>query len=184
MRAAVFLDRDGVIIENRADYVKSWGEVRFLPGAVGALRRLGRTGHAVVLVTNQSAVGRKIITLDEAREINQRVVTEIEAAGGRVDAAYLCPHHPDDRCECRKPAPGMFLQAARELDLDLAGSYAIGDATTDMDAARSAGVRGILVLTGRGREQRTSLAAGDDLACVEDLSAAVDYVLGRTGARS
>jgi D-glycero-D-manno-heptose 1,7-bisphosphate phosphatase len=78
----------------------------------------------------------------------------------------------------------MFLQAARELDLDLAGSYAIGDATTDMDAARSAGVRGILVLTGRGREQRAGLAAGDHLLCVEDLNAAVDYVLGRAGVRS
>jgi histidinol-phosphate phosphatase family protein len=183
VRAAVFLDRDGVIIENRADYVKSWDEVRFLPGAVAALRRLGGTDHAVVLVTNQSAVGRRIITLDQAREINQRVVAEIERAGGRVDAAYLCPHHPDDGCECRKPAPGMFLQAARELALDLAGSYAVGDATTDMDAARSAGVRGILVLTGRGREQRNGLA-GDDLPCVADLSAAVDYVLEQTEARS
>ncbi|HEY7203336.1 MAG TPA: HAD family hydrolase [Methylomirabilota bacterium] len=184
MRAAVFLDRDGVIIENRADYVKSWSEVRFLPGAVGALRRLGRTEHAVVLVTNQSVVGRGIITLDQAREINQRVVGEIEATGGRVDAAYLCPHHPDDRCDCRKPEPGMFLRAARELHLDLARSYAIGDATTDIDAARSAGVRGILVLTGRGREQRTALAATDDLPCVADLGAAVDYVVERTGAAS
>jgi D-glycero-D-manno-heptose 1,7-bisphosphate phosphatase len=184
VRAAVFLDRDGVIIENRADYVKSWSEVRFLPEAVGALRRLSRTDYAVVLVTNQSAVGRRIITLDQARAINHRVVTEIQAAGGRVDAAYLCPHHPDDRCECRKPAPGMFLRAARELGLDLAGSYAIGDATSDMDAARSAGVRGILVLTGRGREQRANLVGGDDLPCVADLSAAVDYVLERPEVRS
>jgi D-glycero-D-manno-heptose 1,7-bisphosphate phosphatase len=181
VRAAVFLDRDGVIIENRPDYVKSWSEVRFLPEAVGALHRLSRTDYAVVLVTNQSAVGRRIITLEQARAINQRVVSEIEAGGGRVDAAYLCPHHPNDRCECRKPAPGMFRQAARDLDLDLAGSYAIGDAASDVDAARSAGVQGILVLTGRGEEQRTGLNAGDNVPCVADLSAAVDYVLERTG---
>ena len=184
MRAAVFLDRDGVIIENRLDYVKSWSEVRFLPEAVGALRRLSRTDYAVVLITNQSAVGRRIITLEQAREINQRVVSEIEAAGGRVHAAYLCPHHPDDRCECRKPAPGMFWQAARDLDLNLTGSYAIGDAASDMDAARSAGVQGILVLTGRGHEQRAGRNAGDGVPCVADLSAAVDYVLERTGSRS
>jgi D-glycero-D-manno-heptose 1,7-bisphosphate phosphatase len=181
VRAAVFLDRDGVIIANRDDYVKAWSEVRFLPDATGALRRLSRTNYLVVLVTNQSAVGRRIITLDQAMEINRRVIAEIEAAGGRVDAAYLCPHHPDDACPCRKPAPGMFLQAARELGVDLAGSYAIGDAASDMEAAQAAGVRGILVLTGRGREQRASLSGGaDGLPCVGDLSAAVDYVLART----
>lgn len=181
MRAAVFLDRDGVIIENRDDYVKTWNEVRFLPGAIDALRRLGRSDYAIVLVTNQSAVGRRIITLDQATAINRQVIAEIQTASGRVDAAYLCPHHPDDGCRCRKPAPGMFLQAARELDLDLAGSYAIGDAASDMEAAGAAGVRGILVLTGRGREQCASLAGrADAVPCLEDLSTAVDYVLAQT----
>ena len=177
MRAAVFLDRDGVIIENRSDYVKSWSEVSFLPQAFEALRRLGQSRYAVVLVTNQSVVGRRIIPLDRAVEINRCVVAEIEAAGGRVDAAYLCPHHPEDGCECRKPAPGMLLRAAEELELDLARSYAIGDAASDLRAARSAGVKGILVLTGRGKEELSSMGDGTGGPVVADLNAAVAYLL-------
>jgi len=132
------LDRDGVIIENRTDYVKSWEEVHFLPGAFEALRRLSRSDYVLVLVTNQSAVGRGIVTLDKTMEINERVVAEIKTKGGRVDASYICPHHPDEGCDCRKPAPGMLLRAAEELKLDLARSYAVGDAVSDIQAARAA----------------------------------------------
>ena len=168
-----------MIIENRNDYVKSWEEVRFLPGAFEALRRLGRSEYVLVLITNQSAVGRGIISLEQAIEINRRVIAEIEAQGGRVDASYLCPHHPDEGCDCRKPAPGMLLRAAEELGLDLVRSYAIGDAVSDIQAAQAAGVRGILVLTGRGTEQASLLEAQDLSGCpvMTDLSAAVDYIL-------
>ena len=178
-RPAVFLDRDGVIIENRNDYIKSWDEVHFLPKVFEALRRLTQSEYALVLVTNQSAVGRGIISWEQAMEINQRVIAEIEARGGRVDASYLCPHHPDEGCACRKPAPGMLLRAAEELGLDLAHSYAIGDALSDIQAAQVAGVRGILVLTGRGVEQASLLGAQGLSSCpiMIDLSAAVIYIL-------
>ena len=177
----MFLDRDGVIIENRSDYVKSWEEVCFLPGALEALRRLSRTEYALVLVTNQSAVGRGVISLEQATEINRRVIAEIGAQGGRVDASYMCPHRPDEGCNCRKPAPGMLLRAAKELGLDLTRSYAIGDAASDIEAAWAAGVRGILVLTGRGREQVTLLKMKGKANCpvVADMGAAVDYILVR-----
>jgi D-glycero-D-manno-heptose 1,7-bisphosphate phosphatase len=181
MRPAVFLDRDGVIIENRGDYVKSWEEVRFVPGAFDAIRRLGQSEYAVVVVTNQSAVGRGIITLDEATRINERVVGEIEARGGRVDASYLCPHRPDEACKCRKPAPGMLFRAADEFGLDLGHSVLVGDAASDIEAARLAGVQGILVLTGRGSEQALLLERTGNVSCpvVTDLEAAVDRVLPR-----
>ena len=181
MRAAVFLDRDGVIIENRSDYVKSWEELCFLPGAFKSLRRLGQSEYALVLVTNQSVVGRGTISLEQAMEINRRIIAEIEAQGGRIDASYLCPHRPDERCDCRKPAPGMLLQAAEELGLDLTRSYAIGDAASDIEAAWAAGVRGILVLTGRGREQVALLKMKGKANCpvVVNLGAAVDYILVR-----
>jgi len=181
VQPAVFLDRDGVIIENRSDYVKSWEEVRFLPGALEALRRLNRTEYALVLVTNQSAVGRGIISLGRAMEINRRVIAEIEAQGGRIDASYVCPHRPDEGCNCRKPAPGMLLRAAKELELDLAHSYAIGDAVSDIEAAQAIGARGILVLTGRGKEQVALLKTKGKANClvVADLSAAVDCILVR-----
>ena len=177
----MFLDRDGVIIENRSDYVKSWEEVCFLPGALEALRRLSRTEYALVLVTNQSAVGRGIISLEQATEINRRVIAEIGAQGGRVDASYMCPHRPDEGCDCRKPAPGMLLQAAEELDLDLTRSYVIGDAASDVEAAWAAGVHGILVLTGLGKEQVGLLKTKGGANCplVADLGAAVDYILLR-----
>jgi D-glycero-D-manno-heptose 1,7-bisphosphate phosphatase len=184
MQRAVFIDRDGVIIENRDDYVLSWSEVRFIPGALEALAKLGRSSLAVVLVTNQSAVGRGLISLQEAQEINRRVVAEIRAHGGRMDAVYMCPHHPDEGCACRKPAPGMLLQAARELDLDLASSTLIGDALTDLSAARAAGVRGVLVLTGRGSDQaglHGALSPGDGTPAA-DLAAAVDDILGMSTA--
>ena len=179
IREAVFLDRDGVITENRSDYVKSWEEVRFLPGSIEALRRLSQTKYILVLVTNQSAVGRGIISLERAIEINRRVVAEIQMREGRIDASYLCPHTPNEGCACRKPAPGMLLRAAEELGLALVGSYAIGDAVSDIQAAQRAGVRGILVLTGRGTEQASLLEAQDLSGCpvMTDLSAAVDYIL-------
>jgi D-glycero-D-manno-heptose 1,7-bisphosphate phosphatase len=182
-RVAVFLDRDGVIIENRTDYVKSWEEVHFLPRVFEALLRLGRSEYAVILITNQSAVGRGIITLDSALGINKQVIAAITAQGGRVDASYLCPHRPDEGCSCRKPAPGMLLQAAEDLGLDLARSYAIGDAASDIEAARAAKVQGILVLTGQGREQ-TALLEQVGCPVVTDLGAAVDYILAHEDSAS
>ena len=187
VQPAVFLDRDGVIIENRSDYVKSWKEVRFLPGVWESLRRLGQSEYALVLVTNQSAVGRGIISLEQAMDINQRVIAEIEAQGGRIDASYLCPHHPDEGCDCRKPAPGMLLRAAKELGLDLTRSYVIGDAASDVEAAWAVGGHGILVLTGLGKEQavllnlkmKTKMKGGANCPLAADLGAVVDYILPR-----
>jgi D-glycero-D-manno-heptose 1,7-bisphosphate phosphatase len=168
-----------VVNENRADYVKSWDEVQFLPGAFQALRRLSATAFRIVLVTNQSPIGRGILTRTEVEAINRRLVGEIEARGGRVDRAYYCPHHPDDGCACRKPQPGMLLQAAQELDLDLAGSYLVGDAVSDVEAALAAGCLPILVLSGRGRQQQAVLRGRGypGVLVAEDLTEAVDYIL-------
>ncbi len=175
-RPAVFLDRDGVIIENRDDYVLSWRDVAFLPRALEALRRLSHSPYTIVIVTNQSPVGRGLLALEEAEAINRRVIARIEAAGGRVDASYLCPHHPDEGCACRKPAPGMLLRAAADLGLDLPRSYLVGDAVSDVAAAEAAGARGILVLTGRGADQAPRLRARYGAAgrVAEDLATALD----------
>jgi D-glycero-D-manno-heptose 1,7-bisphosphate phosphatase len=181
-RPVVFLDRDGVIIENRSDYVKSWQEVHFLPGVFEVLRRLGQSEYSLVLVTNQSVVGQGITALDEVIQINEQVLAEIKARGGRIDASYLCPHRADERCDCRKPEPGMLLKAATELELDLERSYMVGDAVTDIKAASAAGVRGILVLTGRGRDQMALLAAEEvDCLVMADLEAAANYILAQRG---
>lgn len=149
MRAALFLDRDGVLNENRPGHVRSWEEYRFLPGVKDALARAARTEFAIVVVTNQSVIGRGFATRNTVEDIHRRMTAEIAASGGRVDAVYLCPHAPEDGCDCRKPRPGMLLAAAREMGLDLARSWMVGDAATDVAVAQAAGVRPVLVLSGR-----------------------------------
>jgi len=181
----VFLDRDGVLVENRADYIRRWSEVRFLPGALDALRNLAAARWATVMVTNQAAVGRGVITLRQAWETNDRIVDAVRAHGGLIEASYLCPHRPEERCPCRKPAPGMLLQAAHDLGVDLGGSFLVGDALTDVEAAHAAGVRPVLVLTGRGRDEAARLAEADRSAVpvVRDLAAAVGRILLATEVR-
>jgi D-glycero-D-manno-heptose 1,7-bisphosphate phosphatase len=154
MHPAIFLDRDGVLIENRADYVREWSQVAVFPEALRALAGLAVSRYKIIIVTNQSAVGRNLISLETAREINHRLIQLINQNGGRVDGIYMCPHKPEDECACRKPQPGLLLQAARDLSLDLRASWMIGDAWSDLLAGRSAGVRGaIMVRTGRGAEE-------------------------------
>jgi histidinol-phosphate phosphatase family protein len=174
LRPALFLDRDGVIIENRDDYVRSWADVVFIPTAIEALRVIAPLDVVVVIVTNQACVSKGIITLDEAEAINTRIVREVNAQGGRIDAAYLCPHRPDVSCACRKPKPGMLLRAAREHDLKLSQSFMIGDAITDMQAAQAAGVSSILVRSGRGEREFAAFTGQPWFDVADDLRQAVD----------
>jgi D-glycero-D-manno-heptose 1,7-bisphosphate phosphatase len=178
-RAAVFLDRDGVIIENRPDYVKSLAEVAVLPGALAALAQLARRDVAVIITTNQSAIGRGLVAAETVATIHAWLLGQIAAAGGRVDAVYVCPHAPEAGCACRKPAPGMILAAAADLGLDLGRSVFIGDAVSDALAARAAGVPAMLVRTGLGAGEASRLAEVGlaEVPVVADLAAALEFVL-------
>ena len=151
--STIFLDRDGVINENRADYVKSWGEFSFLPGSREAIAQLTRAGHRIVVCTNQAGVGRGIILMETVHEIHYRMMAAIHEVGGEVEGVYFCPHDKDEGCGCRKPRPGMLLRARDELGLDMHDAVFIGDCITDIRAGLAAGVRAILVLSGLGREQ-------------------------------
>ncbi|MGZ9223348.1 MAG: D-glycero-alpha-D-manno-heptose-1,7-bisphosphate 7-phosphatase, partial [Anaerolineales bacterium] len=154
MYPAIFFDRDGVLIENKPDYVRDWSEVNVLPETIRALSFSATKNYKTVIVTNQSGVGRGLVSLEIANEINTRLVDLICLQGGRIDGVYMCPHKPEDGCFCRKPKPGLLLQAAKELSLDLSRSWMIGDAWSDVEAGQAAGVRqAILLKTGRGREQ-------------------------------
>ena len=154
MYPAIFLDRDGVLIENKPDYVRDWSQVKIIPEAIQALSLAAARPYKIVIVTNQSAVGRGLMPPATAEGINRRLVHLIHHRGGQVDGVYMCPHKPDDDCVCRKPRPGLLLQAARELSLDLQRSWMIGDAWSDLQAGQRAGVRHtILLKTGRGEEQ-------------------------------
>ena len=151
---ALFLDRDGVIIENRANYILSWADVAFLPQALTALARIRTAPFKIILVTNQSPVGRGLISLATAVAINNQVLEVVRAANGRIDAAYICPDRPGVGSPCRKPEPGMLLQAAEEHNIDLSQSIMMGDALTDIQAGQAAGVQtAVLLLTGRGQDQ-------------------------------
>ncbi len=163
MFPALFLDRDGVIIENRRNYVRAWEDVEIYAQALSALARAAGSPYKIILVTNQSAVGQGIISLETAEDINWRLTGEIEKAGGRVDGIFMCPHAPQDRCDCRKPSPGLIHQAAQALSLDLGRSILIGDALSDLRAGLAAGVGQVaLVRTGRGAEQ----ARSPEIACM------------------
>lgn len=149
---AIFVDRDGVIGENRPDYVKSWSEFAFIPGAIEAMASMSRVGSPVVIVTNQSAVGRGLLSRRQLDMIHERMLDSLAASGAKVHAIMVCPHHPDDACRCRKPEPGMLEDAAERFKLDLALSYLIGDHSTDIEAGARAGCRTVLVRTGRGAD--------------------------------
>ncbi len=149
----IFLDRDGVINENRSDYVKSWQEFRFLTGSREAIAKLTRAGHRIIVCTNQAGVARGCIASDMVEDIHRRMIASIEEAGGMIEHVYYCPHGKDEQCDCRKPRPGMLLRARDELGVDLHDALFIGDSITDVRAGIAAGVRSILVLTGLGVDQ-------------------------------
>jgi D-glycero-D-manno-heptose 1,7-bisphosphate phosphatase len=146
MKRAVFLDRDGVINRDRG-YVHRWDDVEFFPGVFEAARRLATSGWTLVVVTNQSGIARGYFTEEAYHALTQRMTGVFRDEGAPLAAVYHCPHHPEGRvaalaiaCDCRKPAPGMFLRARDELGLSLADSVMIGDKPSDVAAARRAGV--------------------------------------------
>lgn len=154
MFPAIFLDRDGVLIENRSDYIRDWSQVVVFAEAIQVLASPIIKNYKIVIVTNQSAVGRALVSADTVHEINDRLANIIYAAGGQLDGIYTCPHKPEDECGCRKPKPGLLLQAAAELNLDLRRSWMIGDAWSDLLAGYNAGVQRLAILrTGRGSDQ-------------------------------
>jgi D-glycero-D-manno-heptose 1,7-bisphosphate phosphatase len=177
-KPAIFLDRDGVIVENRSDYVKSIAEVYILPGALAALAQAARLDARIVVVTNQSAVGRGLLSRAGLLAINAHVHAAIVAAGGRIDGWYFCPHRPDEGCPCRKPKPGMLLDAAADLDIDLPASVMVGDAISDILAGHAAGTQAVLVGTGRGVSQTAELSPAGlgHVLVVPDLAAAVQRI--------
>ncbi len=177
---AVFLDRDGVICENRPDHVKSWDEFRFLPGALPALRRLSAAPFSIVVVTNQAIIHRGMVPETMVEEIHRRMIRSIQQAGGRVDAVYYCPHRPEEGCPCRKPKPGLLFQAAWDLGIRLEDSYLIGDALTDVEAALAAGCQPLLVRTGRGAQYAEQvLRRHPGVPIFQDLAEAVSWILRR-----
>jgi histidinol-phosphate phosphatase family protein len=150
-RPAIILDRDGVLNEKapRANYVRNWGEFKWLPGAKESLRLLAEAGYRVIVVSNQAGIHRGAMSEDDLFDIHRRMVKEVEQAGGRIDAIYYCPHDWDEGCECRKPKPGMLFQAQHDFNLDLSRTLFIGDDERDGQAAEAADCLSALVSNGK-----------------------------------
>jgi D-glycero-D-manno-heptose 1,7-bisphosphate phosphatase len=142
-RPAVFLDRDGTLIED-VGYPRDPEAVRLLEGAPEALAALRRASFALVVVSNQSGIGRGLVSREEADAVHARFVAELHARGVELDDVRYCPHAPEDACACRKPAAGLLLDSARELGLDLGRSFMVGDKPADVEAGRAAGCRTVL----------------------------------------
>lgn len=182
MRPAVFLDRDGTIIRN-VHHLSEPGGVQLLDGAAAAIARLRSAGYPCVVISNQSAVARGLLTLEGLELIHREFCQQLAAAGAAIDGWYFCPEaptsanrtaidHPD-----RKPAPGLLIRAAADLGLDLARSWMVGDMLSDMLAGRNAGCRAsILVRTGEAEEIAAAKSFADHI--VDDLTAAADWILG------
>lgn len=174
----IILDRDGVINHDSRDYIKSPAEWRPLPGSLEAISCLNRSGFRVVVATNQSGVGRGLFSVETLHRIHARMLEALKEHGGDIDAIFFCPHRPDDHCLCRKPRPGLLLDAAMRLRVPLKEVLAVGDSRRDVEAAVAAGARPVLVRTGNGRTAEAELGRRgvpvyDDLAhLVRHLTAA------------
>ena len=168
-RPAIFFDRDGTLMEE-VHYCKDPALVRVYPGVPQALAKLKAAGFAIIVISNQSGIGRGLMTDAEYQAVQAEFLRQI--GPGLVDATYYCPHAPDTACDCRKPATGMVLRAAGEHAIDLAASYFVGDREADVECGRRAGTRSILVRTGYGAEQTCSA----DFVCANAV-AAIEYIL-------
>ena len=157
MKPGLLLDRDGVINEE-VEYLHDPRDLVMIPGVAEAIAVMNRQGIPVVVITNQAGIGRGMYAFEAYQRVSEAIAGALAASHAHIDAWYFCPHPPEARCECRKPRPGMLLAAARELRLSLVDSVFVGDKTSDLEAARAAGCRSVLVRTGYGRDEELRLA--------------------------
>jgi len=142
---AIFLDRDGVINKNRDDYVKSTKELEIFSNIGKEILKLKMKGFLIIVITNQSVINREIITITELEEIHSTIQKFLMKSKTSIDKFYFCPHRPDENCDCRKPKPGLILQAINEFSIDVSKSWMVGDSKTDIQAGEKAGCKTILL---------------------------------------
>ena len=175
---AVFLDRDGVINEDRDDYVKSVAELQVFPYVPQAIRRLNEAGFEVMVISNQQGVAKGLISESDLRAIQNEITRQVSEGGGRIAAFYYCKHLAADDCACRKPKPGLLQLAARENGIDLGQTFMIGDSARDVLAGQCAGCRTVLVLSGMFKREDAERLPYQPEHIADDLASAVEYVIG------
>lgn len=175
----IILDRDGVINFESLQYIKSPDEWLPIPGSLEAIAQLNRLGYRVLIATNQSGVARGFYDIDMLDRIHEKLMRELAAVGGYVEEIFFCPHHPDEGCACRKPKPGLIEKIAKKYPIKLEETYFIGDSLVDVQAARAAGCRPLLVLSGNGAR---AIELHQELANVpqfKDLAHAVEFIISQ-----
>ena len=182
MQHVVFLDRDGVINRDSPDYIKSWSEFEFLPGSLEALKQLTQNGFPIIIITNQSVIHRKMVSKKDLDFIHDMMKKAVQSNGGDIKDIFFCPHIPEDRCDCRKPNPGLIYRAQKRYQIDLETSIMVGDSAKDIECARNAGCgSAILVKTGNGvaaeKILKEKMIQPDVI--VRDLLEAVNWIVTR-----
>ena len=179
---AVFLDRDGTLIED-SGYISSPDQIKFIPGAIAAVKKLNEAGYKVVIISNQAGIARGLLSENMLQTIDKIIHREVLSGGGHIDASYYCPHHPEhgvypykQDCDCRKPNPGLIKKAARDKGIELDGSFMIGDKSSDIETGKRAVVKTVFVRTGHGREEEATLKETPDHT-TENLAEAVRWIL-------
>lgn len=178
----VILDRDGVINKDSSSFIKSPEEWVPIKGSLEAIARLSQAGYEVVIITNQSGVGRGLFSADTLAKIHVRMIDYVQQHGGKIQSILFCPHHPDDACNCRKPLPGMYQELAERLNINYSGVYSVGDSVRDLQAAKAAGASPVLVKTGNGKKSLKKIADDpnivlDDILVFDTLATFADALL-------
>lgn len=175
----VLLDRDGVINEDSPTYIKGAAEWRPIEGSLDAIARLNRAGSTVAICSNQAGVARGILSIENLNEIHEEMRARLAEVGGHIDAIFCCTHSPDERCACRKPAPGLLRRAMAELNHQPDATAFVGDSLRDMQAALAARCVPVLVRTGKGADAEPSARAIGVDRVFDDLASATDWLLVR-----
>ena len=172
----VILDRDGTINHDSDSHIRSAAEWKPIKGSLEAIGRLVQAGFRIVVATNQSGIARGLFDTQALFAIHDTLQRSASQVGGRVDAFFFCPHAADSACMCRKPQPGMLLEATRRFNIAPKDTWMVGDAQRDLDAAAAAGVRPVLVLTGKGRKTRAAGKLPPGTEVFADLAAFADKI--------
>jgi D-glycero-D-manno-heptose 1,7-bisphosphate phosphatase len=173
----IILDRDGVINQDSDRFIKNPEEWIPIPGSLEAISRLYHAGYHVVVATNQSGIGRGLFDIDALNRIHQKMHRAVAAVGGAIDAIFFCPHSAEEKCQCRKPKPGMFLEMANRYGISLTNVPCVGDSLRDLQAAASCGGSPYLVRTGKGQKTFDEGDLPESTQCFDSLEAAVDHLL-------
>ncbi|MAS82135.1 MAG: D-glycero-beta-D-manno-heptose-1,7-bisphosphate 7-phosphatase [Legionellales bacterium] len=175
--ALIILDRDGVINEDSDDYIKSPAEWQPIVGSLEAIAKLSQNGYKIVVVTNQSGLGRNLFTIEALNAIHMKMNTHLAKFGGVIDALFFCPHIPEDNCNCRKPKPGLYDDISERLRVSLNKVFCVGDKMTDIQAVQSAGGKPVLVRTGKGQSEIDQGLVPEGIPIYRDLAQFVDEIL-------